>query len=105
MVPLDQLVPLFQRDTTRLSRHYDAILLVSGEQQVLGGLPTAMPVPDVLYCARVGLTPIASLKHALNEIARTGARTRGIVLWNAPGPTLADARSVEEVEPELAEMK
>ena len=91
VAPLDQLVALFRRDTTRLSRHYDAIVLVSGEEQVLGGLPIAMPVPDVLYCARVGRTPVAELKRALAEIARSGARTRGIVLWNAPEPTGAES--------------
>jgi Mrp family chromosome partitioning ATPase len=104
VVPIEDLRALLQRDITRLSRHYDAIILVSSIEQVLGGLPTALPIPDVLYCARVGLTPIAELKRAINKIEDTGAHSRGIVLWNAPDPVLAELRPTEEVEREPAQV-
>jgi hypothetical protein len=86
---------LLQRDATRLARRYDAIVLVSSIDQVLQGLPTALPIPDVVYCARAGHTSIAQLKRALEDIEDAGGRMRGIVLWNAPEPLLAEARPVE----------
>jgi hypothetical protein len=96
------LVSLLQRHAARLSRRYDAIVLVSSPDQVTQGLPAALPIPDVIYCARVGQTPIADLKKTLEEIERAGGRLRGIVLWNAPDPALADVRPVEESRRELA---
>ena len=99
-VPAEQIKSLLQRDITRLSRHYDAIVLVSSPEQVLAGLPTALPIPDVLYCVRAGQTPIAHLKRAIEEIEATGAHARGIVLWSAPDPALAELRPLEEVERE-----
>jgi hypothetical protein len=101
-LPLDELVSLLQRDAARLSRRYDAMVLVSNPEQVARGLPAALPIPDVIYCARVGQTPIAELKRALEEIQQAGGRLRGLVLWNAPDPALSDVRPAEEARRELA---
>lgn len=101
-IPTDEIKSLMQRDITRLSRHYDAIVLVSSADQVKSGLPTVLPIPDVLYCVRAGLTPIADLKRAIEEIEATGAHARGIVLWSAPEPVLGELRPVEEAERETA---
>jgi hypothetical protein len=104
VVSVESLSALLQRDMTRLSRRYDAIILVSSAEQVMNGLSTAMPVSDVLYCVRAGQTPIAQLKHGIEEIERSGAHTRGIVLWNAPEPVLADLRPLQETERETVEV-
>jgi Mrp family chromosome partitioning ATPase len=93
--PLAEVSALLERDATRLARRYDAIVLVSSIDQVLQGLPTALPIPDVVYCARAGHTSIAQLKRALEDIEDAGGRMRGIVLWNAPEPLLAEARPAE----------
>jgi Mrp family chromosome partitioning ATPase len=93
--PLAEVRALLERDATRLARRYDAIVLVSSIDQVLQGLPTALPIPDVVYCARAGHTSIAQLKRALEDIEDAGGRMRGIVLWNAPEPLLAEARPAE----------
>jgi Mrp family chromosome partitioning ATPase len=100
--PVEEISALLRRDITRLSKRYDAIVLVSSIEQVLAGLATALPIPDVLYCARGGQTPIAALKRTIEAIDVTGAHARGIVLWNAPDPALADLRPVEEAERETA---
>jgi Mrp family chromosome partitioning ATPase len=92
-LPLEELKELFRRDIVRLSRRYDAIVLVSAPDQVSMGLPTALPIPDVVYCARTGQTPIAELKRALEEIALAGCRVRGVVLWDAPDPALLEQQS------------
>lgn len=93
---------LLQRDMARLSRRYDAIVVVSATEQVIGGLQMSMPIPDVLYCARAGQTPIARLKKDLEEIEATGAHLRGVVLWSAPDPALADVRPEEQAQAERA---
>lgn len=89
---------VLRRDAGRLARRYDAIVVVSSCEQVLAGLPAALPVPDVVYCARVGQTSLADLKKAMIDIKEAGGHPRGIVLWNAPEPELAELRPVEEVE-------
>jgi capsular polysaccharide biosynthesis protein len=92
-LPLEDLRALFQRDIARLSRRYDAVILVSSPDQVSMGLPTALPIPDVVYCARTGQTPIAELKKALEEIEQAGCRVRGVVLWDAPDPALLEQQA------------
>ena len=89
-MPLEELQALFQRDIARLSRRYDAVVLVSSPEQVSAGMPTALPIPDVVYCARTGQTPLADLKSALEEIEASGCRVRGVVLWDAPDPALLE---------------
>jgi len=87
---------LLQNDAGRLARRYDTIVIVSAAEQVLNGLPSVLPIPDVIYCVRTGQTPIAHLRRALDDIERTGGRIRGIVLWNAPDPVLSELRTVEQ---------
>jgi len=86
---------LLQNDAVRLARRYDTIVVVSAAEQVLNGLPSVLPIPDVIYCVRAGQTPLAQIKRALEDIERTGGRMRGIVLWNAPDPILAEVRAPE----------
>jgi len=101
---IDEIKALLQKDVGRLSKRYDAIILVSSLEQVLGGLPNALPIPDVLFCARAGMTTISDAKRTVNDIAATGAHPRGIVLWDAIDPEVAQLRPVEEVEREPAEV-
>jgi Mrp family chromosome partitioning ATPase len=103
-LPIDEIKALLQKDMSRLSKRYDAIILVSSLEQVLGGLPTALPIPDVLFCARTGTTTVSDAKRTISEIAATGAHPRGIVLWDAIDPEVAQLRPVEEVERETPEV-
>ena len=101
VVSVDELTALLQRDAAMLSRGYDAIILVSALDQVIAGVPAAMPVSDVLYCIRAGQTSIAELKSSLEAIEQSGAHTRGIVMWNAPDPVLANLRPTEDADAEV----
>ena len=92
----EELAALFQRDGARLTRNYDAIVVVSSPEQVLAGSAAAMPLKDVVVCARAGQTSIAGLTELLLGIKATGAMPRGIVLWNAPDPGLGAKRPSEE---------
>lgn len=97
---LEAIRTLLQRDSTRLARRYDAVVVVSSVDQVVGGIPTALPIPDVLYCARAGFTPLARLRQDVEAIKASGANLRGIVLWAAPEPVFAAARAAESAAEE-----
>jgi Mrp family chromosome partitioning ATPase len=92
MPPMTEVNELLRRDIARLARRYDAIVFVSSPDQVIQGLPAALPIPDVVFCVRTGQTPIAELKKSIDEIEQAGGRMRGIVLWNAPDPALMEQR-------------
>jgi len=101
--PFQAVSALLQNDAVRLARRYDTIVIVSAAEQVLNGLPSVLPIPDVIYCVRTGHTPIGQLRRALEDIERTGGRIRGIVLWNAPDPILAEVRApAQPAEPVAA---
>ena len=94
--PFQAVSALLQNDAVRLARRYDTIVIVSAAEQVVNGLPSVLPIPDVIYCVRTGQTPISHLRRALEDTERTGGRIRGIVLWNAPDPILAEVRAPEQ---------
>jgi Mrp family chromosome partitioning ATPase len=98
VVPVEEITAVLHRDGEVLSKRYDAIVVVSALDQVLSGAAAALPIPDVLFCARAGLTPIAELKRSLEAIEQSGANIRGIVIWNAPEPQMAQLRPSEDVE-------
>ena len=75
-------------------------MIVAAPEQVGAGLSAVLPIPDVVYCARAGQTPIAELKKRVEEIARSGGTIRGVVLWNAPDPVLYEVKPAERAERE-----
>jgi Mrp family chromosome partitioning ATPase len=99
-LPIDGVTELLQRDATRLARRYDAVVVVTAPDQAVMGVPAALPIPDVICCARVGQTPIAQLKKLVEEIARSGGTIRGVVLWDAPDPVLYEVKPIERAERE-----
>ncbi len=101
-LPAEAVSDLLRRESARLTKRYDAIVLVSSPEQAAAGTPLALPVPDVIYCVRAGQTTIAALRQALAEIEGAGANVRGIVLWNAPPPVFASLRRTEVAELEPA---
>jgi Mrp family chromosome partitioning ATPase len=99
-LPIDGAVTLLQRDSARLARRYDAVVMVAAPEQVAAGLAAALPIPDVVFCARAGQTPVADLKKRVEEIARGGGTIRGVVLWDAPDPVLYEVKPAERAERE-----
>lgn len=86
-----EIAAILKQDSPRLGRHYDAVIILVSAKQALSGISAGLPIPDVIYCARVGRTRLASLRKAIESLAQTGARPVGVVLWNAPPPTLPAA--------------
>lgn len=99
-LPVEGAVELLERDAARLARRYDAVVMVAAPSQVAAGLAAALPIPDVVFCARAGQTPIAELKQRVEEIARGGGTIRGVVLWDAPDPVLYEVKPAERAERE-----
>jgi Mrp family chromosome partitioning ATPase len=93
--PLDAaaLTDLFRQEAMRLARHYEAIVVVASLEHVTAGLGGALPVPDVIVCARVGHTRLADLRAALDGVREGGGTPLGVVLWDAvPPPPLSAER-------------
>jgi Mrp family chromosome partitioning ATPase len=86
--PPTEIRELFQREITRLARHYEAIVIAASLEHAVGGLPGALPIPDAIVCARVGHTRIADVQAALDGLRAAGGAAVGIVLWDAPLPEL-----------------
>ena len=84
----EEISSLFQRDAARLARHYDAIVITATAEQALSGLPSVLPVPDVIYCARVGHTRLRALRLAIDGVRLAGGRPVGVVLWDGDPPAL-----------------
>jgi Mrp family chromosome partitioning ATPase len=78
----------FRREAARLSRHYEAIVIVASIEQATAGLPGALPIPDTIICAQVNKTRLADLSRALEQIRAAGGNPVGLVLWDAAAPAL-----------------
>jgi len=101
------LMELLTREGPRMTRHYEATVVVSSMAQARAGLPGSLPVTDTVLCARVGHTRIADLQESLNAVRESGGTPLGIVLWDAPSPTLPDPQRLAAAPRPLrtAEMK
>jgi hypothetical protein len=100
-----EIVAMLTKDSPRLARYYDAILLTAPATQVAEGIPTALASHDVIFCAQPGLTPLRPLRAQLDRIRNAGGAIRGIVLWAAerpliPKPTKVNVRSSRRPEAE-----
>ena len=71
---------------TRMQRRYDFIVIVvpSGYAQLSSN--TIIPAPDVILCAQVGVTEIATLRGTLKSLRAAGKIVHGIVLWDDEPP-------------------
>jgi len=77
---------LLRRDAARMARHYDTILIAASPEATFSGLPGALPMHDVLYCARLGVTRHNDLRKAVQSIRLAGGNPVGIVLWDDVEP-------------------
>ena len=90
-------VSAFLRDISpRLAREYDTVIVVASETHVVGGIPSILPSPLVVYCARIGHTRINTLRRSLEAIRESGGEPVGLVIWDDVIPSL-------EAPAELAE--
>jgi Mrp family chromosome partitioning ATPase len=102
-----QVSDLLRRDAARMARHYDTVLITASRELTLSGLPGALPMHDVIYCARLGITRHSDLKQAIQGIRLAGGNPLGIVLWDDVDPApIAPAEIAAGVRPQrTAEME
>ncbi len=88
----DAIRDLMRRDAARLSRYYDAVITILSPAQARSDLIGALPSPEVVYCARPGITGLEWLSAQLDAIREAGGHVRGVVLWSAERPLLPTPR-------------
>lgn len=103
-----RIADLLRRDAARMARHYDTVIIVASQEMTFSGLPSVLPMHDVVYCAHLGVTRHTDLKKAIASIRLAGGNPLGIVLWDdvepayvAPreGSANAPAQRAGEMEP------
>jgi hypothetical protein len=77
---------LLRRDAARMARHYDTVVVVASKESTFSGLPGALPMHDVVYCASLGVTRHEDLRKAIQSIRLAGGNPLGIVLWDDVEP-------------------
>jgi hypothetical protein len=92
-IAFDRVSALLARDSNRLARYYDAVLLVARPEDLVAGLTASLPSPEFLYCAQPGITLLHELREQLDAASAAGAVVRGIVIWDALRPDLEVAAS------------
>jgi tyrosine-protein kinase Etk/Wzc len=98
---------LLRRDAARMARHYDTVVIVASQATTFSGLPGVLPMHDVVYCARLGLTRHADLRQAMQSIRLGGGNPLGLVLWDDVDPTAATPAEMTAAAapPRTAEME
>lgn len=84
----DELAALLRESAPRLERNYDTIVVVASAEHVTAGLPTALPMPLVVCCVRLGHTRMSALRDLLASIREAGGQPAGLVVWDDPHPSL-----------------
>lgn len=105
---VEKIKALFERDTARIARYYDAVIVIVSPSEATAGVLGGLPSHEIVFCARPGTTPLRELTARLDEIRAAGGRVRGIVLWASERPRLRGATNaakhthVTKEEPVLA---
>ncbi len=70
----------------RMARRYDFIVMAVPINYAMLATNTIVPAPDVIICAQVGVTRIATLRAAVKGLRSAGKLVYGIVLWDDERP-------------------
>ncbi len=76
----------------RIARRYDFVVVVMPPPSLLPGAEPILPVADVIYCVVRGVTPLLDLATSLDILRGSGARVRGIVVWDGQSPEIDHER-------------
>ena len=79
-----------RRDLARYASRYDLCVLCAPADLAEHGDRALLPTPDVILCAREGHTPVATLVGMADALRGAGTRLRGVVVWAADVPRLAN---------------
>lgn len=90
----DHDIGLFKRETLRLARRYDLVVLAA--PPVLAARLALSP--QALVCAHVARTPLSTLKALVTGLRDHGVTNADVVLWDAEEPHLPPAPGAAGVE-------
>lgn len=71
---------------SRMERRYDFIVITAPTSYVQRATNTIIPAPDVIVCARVGVTRLSELRADVRSLRGVGRVVHGIVLWDDETP-------------------
>ena len=77
-----------RRELARLVRRYDLTVVVAPFEHARNVATSVLPSPDVLVVARVGHTILTRLGAIVDDLRSGGLSVHGIVLWDAPPPSI-----------------
>jgi Mrp family chromosome partitioning ATPase len=72
----------------RMGHRYDFIVIAVPSSYAQLTTNTIIPAPDVVMCARVGVTEISDLRAAVKTLRGAGKLVHGIVLWDDEAPRI-----------------
>jgi len=72
----------------RMARRYDFIVMAVPTNYAMLATNTIVPAPDVIICAQVGVTRIATLRAGVKGLRSAGKLVYGIVLWDDERPRI-----------------
>jgi Mrp family chromosome partitioning ATPase len=78
-----------RHNLARIARRYDLVVVVTSQEQIVRGADSILTTPDVIFCARTGITGLDALRAGIDALRGAGARVRGLVLWNTHIPELS----------------
>jgi Mrp family chromosome partitioning ATPase len=87
-LPESNVVDEIRSELARMQRRYDFIIIAAPTSYVQRSATSIIPAPDVILCARVAHTTVASLKTAVDTLRGADMRIHGLVLWDAEMPQL-----------------
>jgi len=97
---LEAMAEEFTAEFDRFSRRYESVVLSASTLEPGTITAAAGAVGAVVICVRRGRSTHASLRATIAALDASGARVRGIVLWDRPDPT-PPARVMEKKRLEL----
>ena len=82
--PRDAIVAAIARELPRLTRRYDSVVVAAGAASLIEA--PVMPLSRIVYCARAGVTPVATLEADVDALAAAGAYVTTVALWDRDEP-------------------
>lgn len=84
----EELTAFLAASSSRLERGYDTIVVVASPEHTASGIPTSLPMPLVVCCARLGHTRVGALQALIESIRESGGQPVGLVVWADDLPSL-----------------
>ncbi len=89
----DVIIAAIARELPRLTRRYDSVIVTAGAASLIDA--PVLPLSRVVYCARAGVTSIATLRADVDALGDAGAHVTAIALWDRDEPHVPSREELE----------